>query len=189
MQISIARKLFVLFLLCQITNGALFKNKAVPNEISGKATATIPSCPAYATPGIQKGGVMDTKNTKTYETSKDNLVVYRLFTQPAKSNKAVKIGTWWTFVKPSGKKADYMAKNAICSEFNDMTHMVTCTLNKNQSFCIGPTQSMRCENGDVLPPNFNYQTLIAGAYKKTDNEVIGPGKIFSSCTVTASPLI
>jgi hypothetical protein len=147
-------------------------------------------CNARACLAAEKGGIIP-NISKQYEATASNIRVFRIFTDPAVKGKASKYGSWWSLTNPTGRKTEYMRNNAICTEWNDMTHLVVCELKRGVKVSVGPTQSSKCGNGSVIPQNPRVmQVYIESAYGKDDRTIVGTDGPFTRChTVVKSPLI
>lgn len=147
------------------------------------------SCHPKACLPAEKGGIIPS-NSKQYEVTGFNVKVYRIFTDPVVQGLAKKYGAWWSLNAPFGKKADYMTNNAICEEWNKMTHLVVCELRKGVKISVGPTQSIKCPNGKIIPQNRNnMQVYVEGTYQKDDKTIVAKDGPFVKCeSVRPSPL-
>ena len=138
-------------------------------------------CNEYACHDSEKGGLIPSYS-KEYITTTNRTLVFRLFTQPPTKGKAGKYGSWWSLTPPSGSKYTYMTNNAICPEFNDMTDLVVCLLKKNVKVSIGPTQSIKCQDGTLISENLStYQIFIGDAYGKNDETAVDESGPFDLC--------
>lgn len=137
----------------------------------------------------ERGGIIP-HVSKEYQVIASNVKVYRIFTHPVTQGKAMKFSSWWTLRAPSGSKSKYMKEHAICPEYNNMTHLVVCVLRKGVRVSIGPTQSVRCADGNVIKANNKaMQIFINSAFGKDDKTIIGRYGPFKRCKpVRKSPL-
>jgi hypothetical protein len=160
----------------------------MPQPLLDHGTLSATKCSGYQIPGKDKGGVINDANCKCYTAKDDGLVLYRMFTQVNNlpvANKAGAISSWVSWQRPTGTKANYMKENAICPEFNDLTHLVTITLKRGQLYCTGLTESIKCAAGNILAQNRNtFQVYVPGFYGKT----ITDRTVLVSAVVTTTPL-
>ncbi len=72
------------------------------------------------------------------------LRVYRLIdsTQPYS-----KLGTFWSFDRPTGTRDDYRAKFAICKQWNQLDRLLSCDVRPGTQIVVGTTQSADCGQG------------------------------------------
>jgi len=182
-------KTSIFLILCVIVSSSSNLKSKLLNIDKDNRFKRSGACHARACSPAEKGGIIPGSSFE-YRADKANIKVYRIFTDPLAKGKASKYGSWWSLSNPSGKKSDYMTRNAICPEWNDMTHLVVCELKVGTLVSVGPTQSAKCPNGSVIRQNMqNLQVYIEKAYGIDDTKVKGPASPFLRCeTVTKSPL-
>jgi len=56
---------------------------------------------------------------------------------------ATAYGGFWSFDEPREKRT-FRAQNAVCSEWNDASEKISCTLKAGTVIAVGPTQSATC---------------------------------------------
>ena len=69
--------------------------------------------------------------------------VYRLIdsTQPYS-----KLGSFWSFDRPTGKRDDYRAKFAICEQWSKLDRLLACDVRPGTVIVVGTTQSADCSH-------------------------------------------
>ncbi len=156
------------------------KSEKINKNINIIQSACLPS---------EKGGIIPSSSMQ-YEVVANNVKVYRIFTDPVTQGKARKYSSWWTLTAPSGSKSNYMSENAICPEYNNMTHLVVCELKRGVKVSIGSTQSVKCGDGKVIKQNLKVmQAYIDTAFGKDDKTIIDKDGPFARCEpVRKSPL-
>lgn len=180
-------KTSIFLILCVIVSSSSNLKSSSFNVNSGQFKA-VGNCHSRACQPVDKGGIIS-GTSKEYETIAEGVKVYRIFTDPKTEGKAGKYGSWWSLTMPSGSKANYMTQNAICPEFNNMTHLVECVLKKGVRLSIGPTQSIKCEKGKIAQNPKVLQAYIESVYGKDDATIIGKDGPFVKCgTVSKTPL-
>ena len=110
-----------------------------------------------------------------------DILVYRMWNGPASvdaNGRTNRIGSWWTYDVPRGAQRDYRRSYEICTVWNTLAFVATCTLKKGAVVAIGPGNSVSARTcGDptgreAYPPNDrNWQLYLSKAFER-----IGPGK-------------
>ena len=156
----------------------------LPPALAGKAEVVPPTDPAYAQANVAgavkpagDGGISEALVVKITA----DIPVYRMWSGPAKLDKngnTNRLGSWWSYDAPSGTQEQYRTEYEICTAWNDLTWVATCTLKAGTVIAIGPGQSVSAATcGDPTgkesyPANpVDWQTYIDQAYNK-----VGPGK-------------
>ncbi len=106
---------------------------AFKHKIIGRASV---ECDAIRGPG--KGGLRDGYEVRVLS---GDVTVYRLFD----NDWAGMDGRFWVFESPTGDNAQYRQDYGVCTEWNALTHPVTCTLHKDTIIIVGRGQSVSCE--------------------------------------------
>ena len=70
--------------------------------------------------------------------------LYRLIdsTQPYS-----KLGSFWSFERPTGTRDDYRAKFAICKQWSQLDRLLSCDVRPGSMIVVGTTQSADCGDG------------------------------------------
>lgn len=70
--------------------------------------------------------------------------LYRLIdsTQPYS-----KLGSFWSFDRPTGTREDYRARFAICKQWSQLDRLVACDVRPGTMIVVGTTQSADCGQG------------------------------------------
>ncbi|MFM2059041.1 MAG: hypothetical protein RLY71_3426 [Pseudomonadota bacterium] len=80
--------------------------------------------------------------------------VYRMWNGPPARNR---IGNWWTYERPRGTVHQYRRDYDICTQWNALRAVATCTLKAGAFAVVGPGQSVSAETcgnpGESYPPN------------------------------------
>lgn len=123
----------------------------LPAALQGLAVALDPGDPAAAAANLAgavkppgQGGV---SAGLVIQLTQD-LPVYRLWSGPEKTDDrgyTNRMGSWWAYEAPAGPVAEYRADYAICTAWNDLTWVATCTLQAGAVVVIGPGQSVSAE--------------------------------------------
>lgn len=77
--------------------------------------------------------------------------IYRLWNGP-ESEVDNRTGSWWTLTPPAGTVHSYRESYAVCSEWNDLMWVATCSLDEGTIIAVGPGQSATCRNPDERYP-------------------------------------
>ena len=177
----------IFLILCVIVSSSS-NLKSSSFNVNTNLFKVVGKCHERACQPADKGGIISATSNE-YETIKTDVLVYRIFTDPKTEGKAGKYGAWWSLTKPSGSKANYMTQNAICPEFNNMTHFIVCALKKGVRVSIGPTQSIQCAKSIIAQNPKVMQVYIASVFGKTDDTIFGKDGPFVKCQkVEKSPL-
>jgi hypothetical protein len=156
----------------------------LPPALVGKAEVVPSTDPAYAQAHVADavkpagdGGISEALVVKLTA----DIPVYRLWSGPAKvdgNGNTNRIGSWWSYDAPTGTRDQYRIDYEICTSWNDLTWVVTCTLKAGAVIAVGPGQSVSAATcGDPTgkesyPANpVDWQTFIYQAYNQ-----VGPGK-------------
>ena len=70
--------------------------------------------------------------------------LYRLIdsTQPYS-----KLGSFWSFERPTGTRDDYRAQFAICKQWSQLDRLLSCDVRPGSMIVVGTTQSADCGDG------------------------------------------
>lgn len=83
------------------------------------------------------GGVCAGKTFKVVEPVR----VYRVYDA---SRGASEYGRWWSLTNPTGPRDRYREANAICPEWSNLDHLISCQIKPGTQVVIGTTQSANC---------------------------------------------
>ncbi len=83
--------------------------------------------------------------------------VYRLIdsTQPYS-----KLGSFWSFDRPTGTRDDYRAKFAICRQWNQLDRLIVCDVRPGTAIVVGTTQSADCGQGFIYGKTAANQVFV-----------------------------
>jgi hypothetical protein len=107
-----------------------------------------PADPGYAQVSLDQavkpagqGGVSEAQVVRLTR----DLPVYRMWSGPDKLNasgQTNRLGSWWSFDRPTGSVSAYRSDYEICLSWNDLTWVAACTLKAGAVVAIGPGQSV-----------------------------------------------
>jgi len=176
----------------------------LPPQLDGKAEVVASSAPAYAQADLAaavkpagQGGISAGLVVRLTQ----DIPVYRLWSGPAKLSAGGytnRIGQWWSYAAPTGTQAEYRAHYEICTAWNDLTWVATCTLKAGSVVAIGPGQSVSAETcGDpsgqeAYPANLSHwQLWVAKAWARGQELVCPPaGSDYAAAPANlAKPLV
>jgi hypothetical protein len=106
--------------------------------------------------------------------------VYRLWSGPDvldRSGHTSRLGSWWTFDRPTGSRDSYRRRYEVCEGWNTLTWVASCVLRKGAVVVIGFGQSVSentCDNRErheSYPQNDrDLQVYIHNAFQRTSLE-------------------
>ena len=76
--------------------------------------------------------------------------VYRIY--GGEEGNASQCGYWWNLDPPANSTTSYFEEFAVCTEWNDATHLVWCRVPVGYDAVVGMGQSADCANGDTIVP-------------------------------------
>jgi hypothetical protein len=97
-------------------------------------------------------------NGKVYQSKADSKI--RLFRAWNSTNQKSKLGSWWAFIKPTGKIAAYRKDYEICYQWTPLDMLVECTLKPGVKVVVGAGQSAQCSQYLTYPVSANQQIFI-----------------------------
>ncbi|NVB37576.1 hypothetical protein G6O69_07010 [Pseudenhygromyxa sp. WMMC2535] len=126
----------------------------VPEMVSQSCTNPPPSGQYSPVKAALQGGVTRGDMVVVLE----DVTIYRAFTaqdtttECLSDSPAGEIGAWWSVIEPQDPKEAYRDNVGICPAWNDLSMMVTCTLEAGSVVIIGPTQSASCTGTSSCDP-------------------------------------
>lgn len=184
-------------MLAMAASGALAAGLTLPEILRGKAQVLSASSPDYARAAVSSavkpagmGGVSEALVVKITQ----DIPVYRMWNGPgvldARGN-TNRLGSWWSYDAPHGTVGGYRVGYEICTAWNTLKWMATCTLKAGAVVAIGPGQSVSAETcGDPTgveqyPDNpLEWQTFVNQPWNRP-NELSCPPE---SADYEADPL-
>lgn len=162
---------------------------ALPAALVGKAEVLAPTDPAYAradtTAAVKPEGDGGLTEGLVVKLTAD-VPVYRMWSGPTKKDgrgNTNRIGQWWAYDAPSGSVSDYRHNYEVCTSWNDLTWMASCTLKKDSVVVIGPGQSvsaMTCGDAtgkESYPADpTHWQVYISKAWTRLGTELDCPAE-------------
>lgn len=135
---------------------ALAADLALPKKLEGKAVVLPSTDPNYAradaASAVKPAGQGGLTEGLVVQLTED-VPVYRMWSGPTKKDSrgnTNRMGQWWSYDAPTGPVTGYRTDYEICTGWNDLTWVATCTLKKGAVVVIGPGQSVSAEScGDV----------------------------------------
>lgn len=124
----------------------------IPTAFRGLAEESNPALLAEADEPSGGGGVCSGKVFKVVEPIR----VYRVYDA---SRGASEYGRWWSLTKPAGTRDQYRASNAICPEWSELNHLISCQIKSGAQIVVGTTQSANCGKS-VYPKSANLQVFV-----------------------------
>lgn len=129
---------------------------ALPKKLEGKAVVLPSTDPNYAkadaASAVKPAGQGGLTEGLVVQLTED-VPVYRMWSGPTKKDSrgnTNRMGQWWSYDAPTGPVTGYRTDYEICTGWNDLTWVATCTLKKGAVVVIGPGQSVSAEScGDV----------------------------------------
>lgn len=149
----------------------------LPPALAGKAVVVDADSPDYAQANVAaavkpegQGGLVRGLVVRVTQA----VAVYRLWSGPQAVNangQTNRMGQWWSYDAPAGERDRYRADYEVCTDWNELTWVASCTLQPGAVVAIGPGQSVSEETcgrpGETYPANERmWQTYVDKAWAR-----------------------